>query len=148
MKIIRSDTEAAAIYLNETEQNNFNLIYVDANHQYEKVFDDLYNYQKFLASDYGCFQLNDCCHSDEGVKHNLSVLEASLRFWKIFDFIPLLITNTDFTDVLFAKRGSPIIGLVDTIVSTSDISYVEIPDQLFGSMKIKYGSGKINLSFK
>ena len=75
------------------------------------------------------------------------MLEASLRFCKIFDFIPLLITNTDFTDVLFAKRGSPIIGLVDTIVSTGDISYVEIPDQLFGSMKIKYGSGKINLSF-
>ena len=147
IRFIRSDTRAAAASI-KTEDGalgSFDLIYVDANHQYETVLDDLLEYQDLLSAD-GCFQLNDCCHSVEGVKQNLGVLEAAVKFCKMADFVPVLLTNTDFTDVLLVKRGSKMKELIDRIVTMNDVSFVELPPQLLGALVVRSGR-RSNLSF-
>jgi hypothetical protein len=147
VEIIRADTVSAAPILKDklTEARGLDLVYVDASHQYEAVFDDLWNYQALLGPD-GLLQLNDCCHSVEGMKQNLGVLEAAVKFCKAAEFMPVLVTNTDFTDVLLVRKTSPILNIIEQVVLSNDISYVEIPHQLLGALHVKYGK-KQNLSF-
>lgn len=120
-------------------------IYVDASHQYESVLDDLMFYEKMLSLD-GILQLNDCCHSRSGVSQNLGVLEATLSFMKIADFEPVLITNTDFSDIVLTRRRSNINSIFDMVFETSEISYVDVPSQLLGALRVKTGK-RVNLSF-
>lgn len=120
-------------------------IYVDASHQYESVLDDLMFYDSLLGLD-GVLQLNDCCHSPAGVRQNLGVLEATLTFTKMADFMPVLVTNTDWTDILLVRRKSGIDQVIDKIVEINDVAYVEVPNQLLGALRIKDGK-RANLSF-
>ena len=147
VKIIRSGSQKAVPVLRDELRGKpkFDLIYVDASHQYETVLDDLIDYQEFLTPD-GFFQLNDCCHSAEGMKQNLGVLEAAVKFCKVANFIPVLLTNTDWTDVLLVKRNSKTIDVIDLIIRNNEISFVEVPDQLLGALQIKQGKRR-NISF-
>lgn len=122
-----------------------NYIYLDASHQYETVLDDLIECESLLGPD-GLIQMNDCCHSTLGIKQNLGVLEASINFCKRTNFIPVLISNTDWTDVLFFRKGSVIFKTIDKILNMSNVTYVEVPHQLFGAMNVRNGV-KANISF-
>jgi hypothetical protein len=144
--ILRKSSLGALDLLTKNPGSEFHLVYVDANHSYEGVLDDLMGYKDLLHEDFGFFQLNDCCHSDAGVRQNLGVLEAAVKFCKMQDFSPLLLSNTDWTDVLFVRRGSKSVSLIDQIILSSNIPFVEVPDQLLGAMRVRYGSGR-NLSF-
>jgi len=144
VEIIRSNSSVAAEILKSTG-SNFDLIYVDANHQFEQVFDDLVLYSQVLNQD-GFLQLNDCCHSGEGIRQNLGVLEATVKFCKMFEFRPILLTNTDWTDVVLARKNSSNIEIVENVVANSAVSYIELPDQLLGALTVKYGKVN-NLSF-
>jgi len=125
----------------------FDLIYVDANHGYEQAFDDIFLYSELLNKQ-GFIQLNDCCHSPDGIRQNLGVLPAAVKFCKMRDFIPIMVTNTDWTDVLFAHRESDYIPFIDIIIRENNIRYVEVPCQLLGALEVKYGRWTQNLSFK
>ena len=146
VEIIRASTSEGIAELNKRGVESAHLIYVDANHQYETVLDDLILYKRFLHVDYGCFQLNDCCHSEDGVKQNLGVLEAANKFCKMYDFIPVAMVNRDFTDVLIAPRRSTFVGLVNNIFNDSNIGFVEIPYHLFPCASIRKGA-RPNVSF-
>jgi hypothetical protein len=147
VEIIRSDTTNAVQILKDklTGSKGLDLVYVDASHQYEAVFDDLWGYQAILNPD-GLLQLNDCCHSVEGMKQNLGVLEAAVKFCKATDFMPVLVTNTDFTDVLLVRQTSSILSVINQVISNNDITFVEIPHQLLGALHVRYGARQ-NLSF-
>jgi hypothetical protein len=147
VEIIRAGTRDALPLLKQSlgRDGKLDLIYVDASHQYETVLDDLMEYERLLST-HGFMQLNDCCHSADGMRQNLGVLEAAVKFCKATDFIPVLVTNTDWTDVLLVKKDSPMIKVVDQIVMINDISFVELPYQLFGALQVRYGKQK-NLSF-
>lgn len=125
---------------------DFHLIYVDANHHYEKVLDDLMYYSELLHPELGCLQLNDCCHSEAGVKQNLGVLEAANKFCKMKDFVPVLAINRNFTDVLLAPRKSPMVNNISIVVESNDIVFVEVPNELFANMSVKVGK-RPNISF-
>lgn len=145
VSIMRSDSLKAATTLAELGCS-FDLIYLDANHSFESVFDDLMKYSDLLSSD-GLFQLNDCCFSHDGLSQNLGVLEASVRFCKHMQFIPLLVSNSDWTDVVFARKGSAIVHRLDAYISNSDVRYVDVPRQLLGSLRV-VGKGQTkNISF-
>ncbi len=146
VEIIKMQTLEAIRELQKKKVTNFQLIYVDANHSYEKVLDDLMFYKPLLDPEYGCFQLNDCCHSKAGVNQNLGVLEAALKFCKIADFVPLVAVNRDFTDILFAHKSSLMIDYVDKIFNNNDLSFVEVPDQFLGSLTVRVGV-RPNISF-
>ena len=144
VKIIRATTSEALIDIERLHpEKKFDLIYVDANHQYENVLDDLINYQPKL-SEIGLFQLNDCCFSEAGVKQNLGVIEAVCRFAKQKNFIPVALTNNDFSDILLAHQHNPMLNMMDSIFQMSNIPYVDIPHQLLGAAKVLDGSGKIS----
>lgn len=145
--ILRESSLSAASTLKDIGVENVNFAYIDASHQFEHVLDDLLAYYKFIDSDYGCIQLNDCCYSDIGNKQNLGVLEAAIRFCKMTDFEPIALVNRHWTDVLFAPKHSKLIQLIDAVINNSDISFVEIPNSLLGSLIIKQGTKRANISF-
>jgi hypothetical protein len=145
--VIRAETIAAIDEIKpRTGIEKFDLVYIDANHQYEYILRDLMYYQDLLADD-GFILLNDCCHSLQGTKQNLGVLEAMSSFIKRSDFIPVAVTNTDWSDVILVRKNSIMVQLVDIALTNSDIPFVEIPHQLMPAARVVYGKQRINLSF-
>lgn len=145
--IIRLSTFAAREIVRQNLGNGYglDLLYVDASHQYQDVLRDLMLYSELVAPD-GIIQLNDCCHSDEGVRQNLGVLEAVTKFCKMTEFVPLLITNTDWSDVVLARKGSQMARIADIAVDTVGVSYVEVPPSMLGAARVRSGA-RPNLSF-
>jgi hypothetical protein len=147
VRMLRSPTfEAIARIEPETGASQFELVYIDANHQYEYVLRDLMCYQNFVAED-GCMMLNDCCHSAGGVMQNLGVLEAVTSFLKRSDFRPIAMTNTDWSDLILTRKGSKLGQMIDYVITNSDIAYIDIPDQLLPAAKVIHGQKRINISF-
>ena len=146
VQIIRQDSISAIEIIEQRGLGGeIDLIYLDASHSYETVFHELMIYKDTLSQD-GCIQLNDCCHSDRGVEQNLGVLEAVTKFLKMTNFLPVCITNTDWSDLLLAKRDSAVFHHIDSILKHSNLNYVELPPQLLGAARVVYG-GKSRLSF-
>jgi len=145
--IIRAETIAAIDEIGpRTGIEKFDLVYIDANHQYEYILRDLMYYQDLVADD-GFILLNDCCHSLQGTKQNLGVLEAMSSFIKRSDFIPVAVTTTDWSDVILVRKNSVMLQLVDIALTNSDIPFVEIPHQLMAAARVVYGNQRVNLSF-
>ena len=147
IEFVRADSLDGFDFLKKNHHTDFDFIYVDANHHYEHVLDDLMFYKELLKEDIGCFQLNDCCHSKQGVLQNLGVLEAANKFCKINDFIPVIAVNRDFTDVILAPRNSSIASAINETVEGSKVSYVEVPNELFPNLSIKVGTESRGISF-
>ena len=133
--------------LKKNQHTDFDFIYIDASHYYEQVLDDLMFYKQLLKEDIGCFQLNDCCHSEQGVMQNFGVLEAASKFCKLNDFIPVIAVNRDFTDVILAPRNSSIASAIHETVEGSNAAYVEVPNELFPNLSIKVGTESRGISF-
>lgn len=145
--LIRAETiDAIPEIQPRTGIEKFDLIYIDANHQYEYILRDMMYYQDLLADD-GFMLLNDCCHSLQGTKQNLGVLEALSSFLKRSDFVPVAVTNTDWSDVILVKKNSMMLQLVDIAITNSDIPFVEIPHQLMSAARVVYGAQRTNISF-
>ena len=84
----------------------FNYCYIDANHEYAAVLNEMLFFNQVLSS-MGVFHQNDCCHSEESVKQNLGVLKATIKFCKLADFRPVAITNTYWSDnILVSKENN------------------------------------------
>ena len=147
VSIIREGSLSAANNLKELGVDNINFAYIDASHQFETVLDDLLAYHSLVDSNFGCIQINDCCYSEIGNKQNLGVLEAAVRFCKMTDFEPIALVNRHWTDVLLTPRHSKLNQLIDNIFINSNIPYVEIPNSLFGSLIVKEGTKRGNISF-
>lgn len=124
----------------------FDLVYVDASHQYEYVLRDLMLYQDLVGPN-GCFMLNDCCHSLAGMRQNLGVLEAVGHFLKRSGFAPVAITNTDWSDVVLARRGSLMEQALHLSLLNSDVAFVDIPDQLLPAARLVRGDQRAHLCF-
>lgn len=145
--VIRADSFSAIDEIKpRTGIDTFDIVYIDANHQYEFILRDLMYYQELVGPD-GFILLNDCCHSPNGTKQNLGVLEALSNFLKRSDFIPVAMTNTDWSDVILVRKNSIMVQLVDIALTNSDIPFVEIPHQLISAAKVVYGQQRINISF-
>lgn len=146
VSIIRESSRKAAGTLAALQgESSMDMIYLDASHQFEAVFDDLMLYQEVLSRN-GVFQLNDCCHSDDGIRQNLGVLEAATRFCKMTGFVPAILSNTDWTDVLLVRRGSEVLAAIEEVVLSNPLAWVEVPHHLFGALRVRYGAAK-NVSF-
>lgn len=144
---IRADTMSAYKLISEkTGIEKFEMVYIDANHQYEYVLRDLLIYQNIVA-DEGCIILNDCCHSTMGTKQNLGVLEAVTSFMKRTNFVPVALTNTDWSDLILVRKGSLMESIIDYVITNSDISFVDVPHQLLPSARVIFGQQRVNISF-
>lgn len=144
VKILRMDTRTASVEVKKLSGGRgFDLIYIDANHQYEAVLDDLLTYGGLL-SEHGFLMLNDCCHSQSGMKQNLGVLEAVCKFIKISGFLPILLTNTDFSDLVLAPPGSLMIDHLNWALAQSMVGYVEVPSHLLANARVLSGQGQMS----
>jgi hypothetical protein len=147
VEIIRGDTVGVLEQFGSAGRNeDFNIVYVDANHRYEHVLRELLYWKDRVAVN-GALVLNDCCHSAGAVQLNFGVLPALTEFIKRTDFIPVLLTNTDWSDVVLVRKDSLMEKLVDQVVTNSDIAFVDIPHQLLGAVRIVPGTQRCNVSF-
>lgn len=147
VSIIRAGTIDAIDHIKPgTGISQFDLIYIDANHQYEYILRDLMYYQNLLGPE-GAMLLNDCCFSQAGTMQNLGVLEALGNFIKRSDFIPVAMTNTDFSDVILVRKGSKMETAIDFTLRNSDVGYVEVPHQLITAARVVNGPKRTNISF-
>lgn len=145
--IVRSATAQALDTVRELSGNTaYDLIYVDASHQYEYVLRDLMLYQE-LVGPHGAFMLNDCCFSEAGLRQNLGVLEAVGNFLKRSDFTPVAITNTDWSDVILTRKGSLLEQALHRSLVNSDVAFVEVPAQLLPAARLVRGDQRAHLSF-
>lgn len=127
--------------------SSFDFVYLDGAHDFETVFDDLMSVRGLLNEN-SFLQLNDCCYSEACLAQNVGVLEAVGRFIKFSGFVPLAITNTDFSDLVLCPKNSVNLTLFSRLVESSDLSYVDVPDQLLPAVSIKYNrSGNVCMSF-
>lgn len=124
----------------------FDLVYVDASHQYEYVLRDLMLYQDLVAPD-GAFVLNDCCHSEAGLRQNMGVLEAVGNFVKRSDFTPVAITNTDCSDMILTRKGSLLEQALHWSLVNSDVALVDVSAQLLPAARLVRGDQRAHLSF-
>ena len=138
VQIIRKSSIEGFNELAKINDLSLDFCYIDANHEYQHVLDELLFFSDIL-SDHGLLQINDCCHSDLGVKQNLGVLEAANKFCKIANFVPVIAVNRNFTDVLLAPKNSQIIEDINFIVENNDIISVEVPNELFPNLSVKVG---------
>jgi len=146
VSIHRSDSAKAAKMF-KRENLKFDFIYIDSSHQYEYVFRDLMFYRD-LASDDSMIQLNDCCHSEYGVKQNLGVLEAVVKFIKVSGYKPICINTKDFSDILLVPPVSKLGEIIDDIFFNSNLNYIEVPVQILGASFVRVNKhGKSVLSF-
>jgi hypothetical protein len=120
-------------------------IYVDGSHQYETVLDDLMLADELLDLN-GIIQLNDCCFSAGAVLQNLGVLEACYRFCRMKEYQPIIIANTDWTDICIARKKSDIDYRIDDILMRSTIRFVELPCNILPNLRVRVGASE-NLSF-
>lgn len=147
VRIVRAGTiDALPLVRDISEGRPFDLIYVDASHQYEYVLRDLLYYQELLSPD-GCFVLNDCCHSDAGTRQNLGVLEAVGSFIKRKEFVPVALTNTDWTDLVLTRKGNRLEQAIHWSLVHSDVAFVDLPHQLMTAARVVQGSQRVHLSF-
>ena len=128
-------------------QNKLNYVYLDAAHEFEAVYDDLVCIEKLLGEQ-SLLQLNDCCYSEAGLRSNHGVLEAVTRFIKGSNFIPVCLTNTDYSDLLLCRDNSPFLETLHTFIEQSNLTYFELPGQFLSAMKVKINAkGKTCMSF-
>lgn len=147
VSIVRSPTADALPAVRQLNQGApYDLIYVDASHQYEYVLRDLMLYQELVGAN-GAFMLNDCCFSDAGLRQNLGVLEAVGNFLKRSDFTPVAITSTDWSDVILARKGSLLEQAPHWSLVNSDVAFVDIPAQLLPAARLVHGDQRAHLSF-
>jgi hypothetical protein len=148
IKVIRSDSLSAHKELKaDIKSRQIDYMYIDGNHQYEYVFNDLMIYSEF-CSENAIIQMNDCCFSEAGHKQNLGVLEACTKFTKATKWRPLAINQRNWSDLIMAKVDSPIYGCLNLLLNEIDAPYIEVPDCLLGASKvIQNKNGTVSISF-
>jgi len=147
VEIFRQSTDDALHTLKNRKEPVLDLIYIDANHQYEWILRDLLLWSELCAPD-GVLMLNDCCHSAAGIRQNLGVLEAVGSFVKRSDFVPVLLTHTDWSDLILCRKAGVMELLLDQVISNIDLRYVEVPHQLLPAARVVQSVHGYNISFK
>ncbi|QWE27142.1 class I SAM-dependent methyltransferase [Polynucleobacter sp. AP-Ainpum-60-G11] len=148
VKVIRADSLAAHEELKgHLGAKCIDYMYIDGNHQYEYVFNDLMIYSDF-CSENAIIQMNDCCFSDAGHRQNLGVLEACAKFTKATKWRPLAINQRNWSDLLMAKVDSPIYKAMDLFLAEIDAPFIEVPDCMLGASRILNNkNGVVSMSF-
>jgi hypothetical protein len=148
IKIIRDDSLSAHQSLsNYLGNEKIDYMYIDGNHQFEYVFNDLMIYSEY-CSENAIIQMNDCCFSEAGLRQNLGVLEACTKFIKVSDWRPLVINRKNFSDLILTRDGSSIGNAINQLLVQSDVPYFEVPDSLLGGCRLMQNSrGVLSMSF-
>ena len=140
VEIIRENTHEAVHKINS--DSKFDLIYIDACHQYEFVLRDLLLYSRYLDQN-SLIILNDYVRNDESDKQNIGVQVATKEFLNRNEGKNLEIICVCKTDVVIGYINSKINKIIRNLISLSDYDSIELPSQLATHANLNGG----NLSF-
>lgn len=147
VKILRKESHSAAKHF---ENGYFDMVYIDANHQYSLVQRDL-DFWKDKIKDDGFLILNDCCACKADVVRgqNLGVLEVVTNFVKHHNFKPLVLISPLWSDLILVKNPySPrVIEFYNRLIQ-SKLSTIELPDEVLFSYQHKIEGNVLVPSFK
>ena len=115
----------------------FDVMYIDANHQYEYILRDLMEARKKLKPG-GILLLNDFYEGPGGAEQNLGVMGAANTFVKRYGFHYLAMTHGAYCDV--AMTDDPNSSFVQEFLANlndSDLVFIGISDVLVPNVRYK-----------
>ena len=143
VKIIRADSFQG---IKELADRNLDVIYIDANHQYEYVLRDMMEARKKLKAG-GIMLLNDFYEGPGGAEQNLGVIGAVNTFVKRCDFQYLAMSHGSYADVALTDDvSSPFVKEFLANLNNSDLFFIGISDALVPNIRYKLyrkGNGEL-----
>ncbi len=134
VKIIRGNSAEAIRGLPDC---HFDVIYIDANHQYEYVLRDMMEARKKLKPG-AIMLLNDFYEGPGGAEQNLGVMGAVNTFVKRYDFHYVAMSHGSYADVaLTDDPGSPYVRQFLANLNNSDLVFIGISDALVPNIRYK-----------
>lgn len=134
VKIIR-DESARAIH--GFPDRHFDVMYIDANHQYEYVLRDLMAARSKVKRG-GIILMNDFYEGPGGAEQNLGVLGAVNTFVKRHDYHYVAMSHGPYADVaLTDDPGSPCVRQFLTNLNNSDLVFVGIADAHVANLRYR-----------
>jgi Methyltransferase domain len=134
VKIIRDDSANGIQALADA---SIDVMYIDANHQYEYVLRDMIHAQKKIKPG-GIILMNDFYEGPGGAEQNLGVMGAVNTFVKRYDFHYLAMTHGSFADVaLTDDPGSPFVRAFLENLKDSDLFFIGVSDVLVPNLRYK-----------
>lgn len=134
VKIIRAKSAEA---IRSFADAQFDVMYIDANHQYEYVLRDLMDARRKLKPG-GIMMLNDFYEGPGGAEQNLGVIGAVNTFVKRTGFTYLAMSHGSYADVtLTDDPGSPFVKEFLANLNNSDLAFIGIPDALVPNIQYK-----------
>ena len=118
--------------------SHFDVMYVDANHQYEYVLRDMMEARKKLKPG-GIMQMNDFYEGPGGAEQNLGVMGAVNTFVKRYDFHYVAMSYGSYADVTITDDPtSSYVREFITNLNNSDLTFVGISDPLVPNIRYKF----------
>jgi hypothetical protein len=134
VKIIRANSVDGIAGLPD---QHFDVMYVDANHQYEYVLRDMMEVRKKLKQG-GIMLLNDFYEGPGGAEQNLGVMSAVNTFVKRYGFHYLAMSHGSFADVaLTDDPTSPTVHQFLANLVNSNLVFIGISDSFVPNVRYK-----------
>jgi Methyltransferase domain len=131
VKIIRADSSQA---IKRLLDRNLDVIYIDANHQYEYVLRDMMEARKKLKAG-GILLLNDFYEGPGGAEQNLGAVNT---FVKRYDFQYLAMSHGFYADVALTDDvSSPFVKEFLANLNNSELLFIGISDALVPNIRYK-----------
>lgn len=134
VKVIRSKSIEG---LREFSDHSLDVIYIDANHQYEYVLRDMMEARSKLRPG-GIMLLNDFYEGPGGTEQNLGTIGAANAFVKRYNFQYLAMTHGAYADVALSDDpGSNFVKEFLDNLNNSDLQFIGIPDSIVPSIRYR-----------
>jgi hypothetical protein len=134
VRIIRDDSVKAIRGLSD---EHFDVIYIDANHQYEYVLRDMTEARKKLKPG-GILLLNDFYEGPGGAQQNLGVIGAVNAFVKRYGYRYVAMTYGAYADVaLTSDPSSEFTRQFLANLKDSDLSFIGVSDAIVPNIRYK-----------
>jgi SAM-dependent methyltransferase len=116
---------------------HFDVIYIDANHQYEYALRDMMEARKKLKPG-GILLLNDFYEGPGGAEQNLGVVGATNTFVKRYDFHYVAMTYGSYADLAVTEDpGSEFVKEFLDNLKNSALLLIGLPDAIVPNMRYK-----------
>lgn len=145
VKVTRSDSLEG---IQALQNEYFDVMYIDANHQYEYVLRDMMEARKKLKPG-GIMLLNDFYEGPGGAEQNLGVIGAVNTFVKRHGYHYLAMTHGAYADVALTDNpASPFVTEFLNNLKNSDFIFVGIPDSIVPNVRYRtYRKGNGELRY-
>jgi hypothetical protein len=134
VKIVRANSIEG---IQQLPDAHLDVIYIDANHQYEYVLRDLMEARKKLKAG-GIMQMNDFYEGPGGAEQNLGVMGAVNTFVKRYDFHYVAMSYGAYCDVVLTENpSSAYVQEFIANLNNSDLTFIGISNPLVPNIRYK-----------